>query len=80
MKADQRLSGARIPRFVDLDGPEASSRIQRVAERMRERAPADPMRQAYLAAVEAEHRRQHGFTAEEQKQILEWLERFSAHE
>ena len=79
-KSDQRLTGARIPRFADLDGPEASSRIQRVVQQMRERAPADPMRQAYLDAVEAQKLRQRGFTAEDRAKILEWLERISSRE
>jgi hypothetical protein len=77
---DRRLTGARIPRGVDLDGPEASSRIQRVVRQLQAKAPADPWRQAYLEAVEAQNLRQRGFTAEDRAKILEWLERISSRE
>jgi len=60
---DRRLTGFHVPRFVDLDSAEATARIQRVAERFRQRYP-DPqnaLERAREQAVEIERLREKGF-------------------
>jgi hypothetical protein len=78
MAEDRRLSGVRIPRFVNLDGPEASARIRSVVEHFRERYPDAGTPQAWerakKAALEIERIRAEGFSAAERADLLAWLE------
>lgn len=78
---DRRLTGARIPRFVDLDGPEATARIQRLVQHCRERYPdagtAEAWHRAERRAVEMERLRREGFSEEERAELQAWIEKWA---
>lgn len=82
MTDDRRLTGARIPRFVDLDGPEASARIQRLVQHCRERYPDAGTPQAWQRAeqqaLEFERIRREGFSEQEREEFARWPEQWGA--
>lgn len=79
MTEDRRLTGVRIPRHVNLDSPEASARIQRLVAHVRERYPDAGTPQAdarVLQQVREQQRlREEGFSEQDRRDLLEWLER-----
>lgn len=74
---DRRLTGARLPRHVDLDGPVASRRIADLAEHMRKRYPQDGqnMHRALQHAAALEETRRVGFTEDEVRSLNAYLAR-----
>jgi cytochrome c553 len=82
MTDDRRLTGARIPRFVDLNGPEASERIRRVVQAFRERYPgseSDAFHRAQQQAVAMMRLREEGFSEQDRADLAEWLEHNPLH-
>lgn len=79
MTEDRRLSGMRIPRFVDLDGPEVSARIRRLVQHVRERYPdagtPQASKRAEQQALALERLRREGFSEEERAELAAWLEK-----
>lgn len=73
---DQRLTGARIPRFMDLNSPEVLARLQRLGEAFRRRypQPLDPA-DAWNMAAKIQQLRETGFTDEDRRELLEWANR-----
>lgn len=75
---DRRLTGARIPRFVDLDGPEVSARIRGLVQHCRDRYPdagtPRALQRAARQALAIETLRREGFSEEDRKELAAWLE------
>ena len=74
MTEDRRLTGFRVPRFVDLDGPEAAARIQRLVTHLGSRPRVDPM-ERWNQAAKLERLREEGFSDEDRAELLAWAER-----
>lgn len=75
---DRRLTGARIPRFVNLDSPEVTERLRRLARRLRERYP-DPqnaLQRAKEYALAVSRWREVGFSEAERAEFAAMVERW----
>ena len=81
MNEDRPLTGFRVPRFVNLNSPEALERIQRLFRHLKRRYPLSSSEAQYQArqqAVFMDRLRVEGFSAADRADLKAWLDQLES--